>query len=559
MYILLAILIVNEDKLFVILIDYHGGNTMANIDGNACLNINEPVDSNNSSSKKEAKLSIQEQKNAKRVNFLIDVFAQAPLNIKTMTGLLKLLLPILKNLLSELEFTILIGGIAIHTCLTNRIVARCAGCNMKRVSRGRNYINKKTFPPFARQRHKGAGRKSVVDHHPYILKAIKKYVELRSYGPCTKEIAEYTDATVSGIRDFIKKKYNITIGRATIWVILKKTEIRLRTNKKLLYGNQVKETEAQRTIRHIQFDYIYKVRELTDDPQYIVLSIDCKKKENLGRFKCPGKSYTLPGEPVKTLDHDFFKALNITTLKNLDDLLDREEGKAIPYGIYDIQMNKGYYNIGITHDTPQFVVASLLHYMDKIKIDHPKAKELILLCDGGGSNAAKSRVFKLYLAYLSKEINLKIRVVHYPPYRSKFNPIERRVFSVSSKKLERTVLLNLRTLIATLKATSTNKGLTVETNLDIGIYDLKQTVSDEQLKAIHLTTVGPTKDSPIPLSYTIDGSKTVFINPGFQISPRRNVLEHTNSVTFQTNKTEDISKVPLEANQKEANQKSTAK
>ncbi len=497
------------------------------------------VDATNPSIEKKDKASIKEQKEIKKADFIIRALSQPCLNINSVTGLLKFLLPILRECLSELMFTYLLGGLSIHTTLTNKQVAECASCSTKRIQRGRRFIFERRPPSFTRQRGKGAGRKSVIDQHPHILKGILKHVQLRSYGPCTKDIAEYTDATINGIREFVKRKYNILISRATIYSILKESNIRLRTNKKLLYGNQGKETAVQRTIRHKQFDYIYKVLELVDKPNYIVLSIDCKKKENLGRFKCSGKSYTLPGEPVKTNDHDFFKALNINTLKDLDDLLNREEGKAIPYGIYDIQMNKGYYNVGITHDTPQFVTASLLHYMPRIKKDHPKAKELILLCDGGGSNAARSRVFKLCMAHLSKVINLKIRIVHYPPYRSKFNPIERKVFSITSKKFERTVLLNLRTLLTVLNSTSTKKGLTVDVSLDLGIYELKQKVSDEQMKAISIKNIGPTKGSTTSLSYTIDGRKTKFIDDGFQIIPSKTVLNSKTGPILWTNKTDN--------------------
>ena len=301
---------------------------------------------------------------------------------------------------------------------------------------------------------------------------IKRYVELRSYGPCTQGTQQYTLATVEGCRLMLKKK-GYTVATSTVFSYFASASIRCRMNKKLLYGNQKTETESQKAIRHSQFDLINKILDNVNDPEKIVLSIDGKKKENLGHNAARKASYTLPGKEHLSGDHDFFKPLNVTTLNGEKDLLCREEGKAIPYGIYDIVMNKGYVNTGISSDTPEFVRYSIKRFFDEILKDHPHARELILLCDGGGSNNSRCVSFRYQMAILSKQIGMKITIIHYPPYRSKFNKIERHLFAYISKNFERSQLVSLQCVLDLIRATTTKKGLTVRAELDPGYYKRK--------------------------------------------------------------------------------------
>ena len=378
-----------------------------------------------------------------------------------------------------------------------------AHCGKKTLDRGKKEYREGIIPDFTRQRKKGAGRKTVLD--ACLQKAILKYVRLRSYGPCTKGMQEYTAATLASIQGFLMDKYHCNVSRTTIRSFLKQEGIRLRTNKKLLYANQNKETSAQKAIRHSQFELIYKMYELENDPDYILISMDCKKKEPLGCFKCSGMSYSFKGEDVLVDIHDFADILNVSTLKDLDDLLDRQEGKAIPFGFYDITMNKAYVSVGISHDTPEFIARSFFHFFDRIKADHPSATKLVLFCDGGGSNNARSRIFKKYMEELSAKIGMPIIIVHYPPYKSKFNKIERHVFAPISKKFERSVLFNLRTVLSLINNTTTKTGLICEADLDINVYETGIKLTDKEFEAINITYYLSPNGVNTHLAYIIDG------------------------------------------------------
>ena len=256
--------------------------------------------------------------------------------------------------LEEHHYRFLLGLLDVYSKITQCKLAEIAGSSPNTIKKGREEVESKTAPDAARQRKKGGGRKRIVDGYAGLLDEIKKYISLRSYGPCTRGMGDYTIATAKGIRDFIRMKFHVMISTSAVRGLLLVNGIILRKNKKLIYGNQDGETSMQMAVRHAQFDYIAKVRENEGSDENVFLSMDCKKKENLGDFGSGIELLTLPDEPVCTQDHDYFKELKVITLKDLDDLLDRQEGKASPYCIYDIPKNKGYFNVGISHDTPEF-------------------------------------------------------------------------------------------------------------------------------------------------------------------------------------------------------------
>ena len=418
---------------------------------------------------------------------------------------LVIVLGFLQVVLEENLFRYLLGLIVVHTSLTATAVTKMTHVSFDVIRDGKREVASGVLPDIHRQRSKGAGRKKVEDEHPWIVKEIVKYVELRSYGPCTKNIAEYTAATLDSAQSFLKRHFSFEISRGTLRRILITNNIILRTNKKLLYGNQEKETVVQRVVRHAEFEYIDSLFADIDNPSRVFLSIDCKQKINLGVTFASGKSYAKAGHEVKVPDHNFFIPLNVATLKDMDDLLERAEGKAIPYGIYDICMNKGYVNIGISSDTPEFVVESLRQYFPEIKKDHPQATELYLFCDGGGSNSARSLVLKYYLTLFSREIGMKICLVHYPPYRSKFNKIERKMFAPISKQFERCHLTNLLTVRTLIENTPSKTNLKLKARIDTGIYKTGRKLTDEEKALINATPVGNTKDLPVHLAFEIDG------------------------------------------------------
>lgn len=440
--------------------------------------------------------------------FMTDLQNEA-MHFKGLVPILTLIIGFVRIFLAENVFRYLLGILAYYTDLTIREVAQIARCSTKIVQAGRKAVIQRTPLDIRRQRKRGGGRKRDRDYE-FIRCQIITYVRLRSYGPCTKGTQEYTAATISGIQKFLLMKFDIKVSRGQIHRILRQENIRLRMNKKLLYGNQKTETSQQRTIRHMQFDLIREVLEkYVNNPLYIVLSTDAKKTENLGPWAAPKPMWSMAEEEIRAPDHDFLKALEVKTLKGMDDLLDRQEGKAIPQGIYDIGMKKAYVGIGISHDTSEFACRTIRRFFSQIKADHPQAKKLIILCDGGGSYNARGYQFKLHALKLSHEIGMPVVVYHYPPYRSKFNKIERHVFAPLSLQYQHAQLTNLRTILALTNNTTTSTGLTVQAELDTQVYETgqKTTEAQKQLVSKHIVYFGITKEAENKLSYSLDGTQ----------------------------------------------------
>ena len=196
-----------------------------------------------------------------------------------------------------------------------------------------------------------------------------------------------------------------------------------------------------------------------------VLSIDCKKKERLGNFYRNGKCFCT--QAVKVYDHDYEYL---------------SEGKVIPQGIYDIQANKGYISIGGSSETADFIVDNLFWWWSEYGIhQYPDAKNILLLCDSGGANSYRHWIFKHRLQKFSSETGLTVIVCHYPPYCSKWNPIEHRLFSQVHRSMEGVVLSNYQTVQKLIEQTSTKTGLRVIARINLKNYETGIKVKKEEL------------------------------------------------------------------------------
>lgn len=203
-----------------------------------------------------------------------------------------------------------------------------------------------------------------------------------------------------------------------------------------------------------------------------VISIDCKKKENIGNFKNGGAEYRPVKDPIEVLDHDF-------PLPGL--------GKAAPYGIYDIANNEGFVNVGISSDTAQFAVNSMrMWWMQMGKDRYPNATALYITADGGGSNGSRCKLFKVELQKLANEINIPIEISHFPPGTSKWNKVEHRLFSQISKNWRGKPLETLETIVNLIASTTTVTGLKVMCAVDTNVYEKGIKVSDEELEGINI-------------------------------------------------------------------------
>lgn len=203
-----------------------------------------------------------------------------------------------------------------------------------------------------------------------------------------------------------------------------------------------------------------------------VLSVDTKKKELVGDFKNNGRTWRKKGEP---------RVVNVYDFPSL------AEGKAIPYGAYDLQRNEGFVNVGMTHDTGEFAVNSISQWWDCMGRDHyPKAKRILICADGGGSNGSRNRSWKYYLQQLSDKLAIDVSVRHYPPGTSKWNKIEHRLFSFISLHWQGEPLVSYETVVNLIGSTTTKKGLRVKAKLDKQKYEKGKKISDKEMEKLNI-------------------------------------------------------------------------
>lgn len=208
--------------------------------------------------------------------------------------------------------------------------------------------------------------------------------------------------------------------------------------------------------RNAQFQNIARLKHEYLDASQPVLSIDTKKKELLGSFYREGKLYTQ--EAIAVFDHDFPTAAS---------------GAVFPHGLYDVGRNCAYINLGTSHETSQFACDSIERWWQRQgREQYPAATKLLLLCDGGGSNSASRYVFKEELQKLADRIGLEIRVAHYPPYCSKYNPIEHRLFPHVTRTCQGVVFHTVQTVQRLMEKTQTRTGLQVTVDILDQAYDL---------------------------------------------------------------------------------------
>jgi hypothetical protein len=275
----------------------------------------------------------------------------------------------------------------------------------------------------------------------------------------------WTSKSIRNLEKELKGK-GYRISSVTVSELLKRLGYSLQANRKEL------PIQKQHPDRNEQFEYINeqaKVFFLNGAP---VLSIDAKKKENIGNFKNGGKEYRKIGDAEKVLDHDF----------PIEEL-----GKATPYGIYDIFKNAGFVNVGVSSDTAEFAVESIRKWWRMVGKDaYPDTEEIMITADCGGSNGYRVRLWKAELQHLSNEIHKKITVLHFPPGTSKWNKIEHKMFSFISKNWRGKPLISLAVIVNLIGSTKTEKGLKVNCVVDNEVYERGKEVSDSEFEAINI-------------------------------------------------------------------------
>jgi hypothetical protein len=228
----------------------------------------------------------------------------------------------------------------------------------------------------------------------------------------------------------------------------------LRTHHYVSRKAQKAQAMGQHPERNAQFEYIAQLKQTYGESENPIVSLDTKKKELLGNFYRPGHLYT--PEVVKTIDHDFPSAA---------------EGVVIPQGVYDLKRNLGYVTLGTSHDTSEFACDSLRRWWEREgPVAYPQATSLLVLCDGGGSNSANQYLFKADLQRLAEELALEIRVAHYPPYASKYNPIEHRLFPHLTRACQGVIFHTIDVVKELMENAKTKTGLRVTVDILDKVY-----------------------------------------------------------------------------------------
>lgn len=213
--------------------------------------------------------------------------------------------------------------------------------------------------------------------------------------------------------------------------------------------------------RNVQFERIFELRDLYKAAGNPVVSVDTKKKELIGNLFREGKIYTK--ETVEVFDHDFPSLA---------------EGVAIPHAIYDTALNEGYVSIGTSRDTSEFSCDSIRYWWDNFgKVYYPNADSILMLMDGGGSNSSRHYIFKQDLQTLADEIGIEIRIAHYPPHTSKWNPIEHRLFPHITRSLQGMVLTSHELAKELIEKTTTRSGLKVFSSIFNRVYETGRKVA----------------------------------------------------------------------------------
>ena len=347
-----------------------------------------------------------------------------------------------------------------------KTVSEISGVSRVTIIEGKKEIsrNEHDLLPIGRCRQPGAGRKPVVDKSNGIIEMIDKIIEPHTKGD-PMSFLTWCSKSLRHIEEELKRE-GFDVSYVTIAKILRNEGYSLQANRKDL---AIQKGDPD---RDAQFKYINEQTGLFYVRKAPVLSIDAKKKENIGNLKNGGREYHKQGDAPKVLDHDF-------PIKEL--------GKATPYGIYDIFKNEGFVSVGISKDTAEFAVESIRKWWDLVgHNEYPDAKEMLLTADSGGSNGYRVRLWKAELQILANELNKKITVHHFPPGTSKWNKIEHRLFSFISKNWRGQPLISLAVIVSLIGSTATDNGLRVDCVVDDSEYERGVEVSDEEFDSIKI-------------------------------------------------------------------------
>ncbi len=341
-------------------------------------------------------------------------------------------------------------------------IERLIGVSHNTINKGLKELRAGTpIVPGKRIRKEGGGRKKKITTE--IWDKMKAFIEPHTRGEPESPL-QWVSKSLRNIEMALKED-GIEASHRIVGDALKERGFSLQSNRKTYEGKGHKDRDRQ-------FEFINrKVKEFFSENQPVI-SVDAKKRELVGNFKNNGTEWGQKNSPLKVNAYDF---------------LTDAKGVAIPYGIYDMDINKGWVNVGITKDTAEFAVQSIRNWWYKMGIYyHNNANSLLITADGGGSNSSKGKLWKFELQKFSNETGMKIEVVHFPPGTSKWNKIEHRLFSYISKNWRGRPLISYEVIIKLISSTKTTKGLDVECEMDNGVYETGINITKKQMEEINI-------------------------------------------------------------------------
>jgi hypothetical protein len=349
------------------------------------------------------------------------------------------------------------------------LVAKATGMMRKRVAAGLRELEAIALDPLtaerprARIRRPGGGRKPLTETDPTLLRDLDALVDPVTRGDPQSPL-RWTCKSTTQLATALNRQGHRISPRKVAYL--------LREQKYSLQATRKTEEGTSHPDRNEQFQYIHdRVKEFQERGQPVV-SVDTKKKELVGNFHNGGREWQPAGSPERVNVHDF---------------PDKELGKAIPYGVYDLTANQGWVSVGVDHDTAEFAVQSLSNWWRQMGREaYPEATELLVMADGGGSNGTRVRLWKRSLQGLADETGLQITVSHFPPGTSKWNKIEHRMFCHITRNWRGRPLVSHEVIVNLIGSTTSATGLKIRAELDQSPYPTGVKVSDDELATVQL-------------------------------------------------------------------------
>jgi transposase len=347
------------------------------------------------------------------------------------------------------------GGIA--------VVARATAISDRTIRTGIEELESGEPLPQSRQRKGGGGRKRAVVNDPELQDTLERLVEPTTRGD-PQSLLKWTCKSTRDLSRELRRQGH-RASPSTVCRLLKACGYSLQSNRKTVEGKQHPDRDAQ-------FKYINRRVQTQHRAGQPAISVDAKKKETIGNHKNPGRTWRPKGKPVEVDTHDF---------------PDPRKGKAVPYGVYDIQHNEAWVSVGISGDTAQFAVAAIRQWWKRLgRRRYKVVRRLLITADSGGSNSARGRLWKMELQRLADGLGIEIDVCHFPPGTSKWNKIEHRLFCHITRTWRGQPLESYEIVVQLIGSTKTKTGLDVHAQLDERTYEKGIKVSAQEFASLNL-------------------------------------------------------------------------